>query len=134
MNLGGTVGAFDFDVLQGDLGQVLATQAALVLPPDEAATDHGHQQQQADAAQDIVRQAHRLFDTAQRVHVAAFGVGAGVTVEGLHQGSLVQVHQLGIGADITTGEGMPRQLVEGAGFHVVQRTDSEVELAGHLGL
>ncbi|MNZ54592.1 hypothetical protein D3C78_724960 [compost metagenome] len=65
MDLGGTVGAFDLDMLQGDIGQVLAAQAALVLPPQEAATDHRNQQQQADTAQDVVRKAHRLFDAAQ---------------------------------------------------------------------
>ncbi|MNC39645.1 hypothetical protein D3C75_883150 [compost metagenome] len=121
-------------MLQGNLGQVLAPQAALVLPPEKATTDHSHQQQQADAAQDVVRQTHRLFDTAQRMHVAAFGVGTGVAVEGIYQGGLVEVHQLGVGANVATSESMPGQLVEGAGFHVVQRTDSEVELAGHLGL
>lgn len=65
VDLGGAVGAFDLDMLQGDLGQVLAAQAALVLPPEEATTDYDHQQQQADAAQDVVRQTHRLFDPAQ---------------------------------------------------------------------
>ncbi|MNZ54591.1 hypothetical protein D3C78_724950 [compost metagenome] len=68
------------------------------------------------------------------MYVAALGMGAGVLVEGLDQRRLVHVHQLGIGTDVATGEGMPWQLVEGTGFHVVQRTYGEVELAGHLGL
>lgn len=68
------------------------------------------------------------------MYVAALGVGAGVAIEGFDQGSLVQLHQLGVGADVATGEGMPGQLVEGAGFHMVERADSKIELAGHLGL
>ncbi|MOA39943.1 hypothetical protein D3C78_1617630 [compost metagenome] len=60
------------------------------------------------------------------MHIAALGMGAGALVEGLHQGGLVHVQQLGIGTDVAAGKGMPRQLVEGAGFKVVQGTHGQV--------
>ncbi|MCY1456769.1 hypothetical protein D9M71_740110 [compost metagenome] len=45
VDLGSTVGAFDFDMLKGHVDQVLAALAALILPPEEAATDHHYQHQ-----------------------------------------------------------------------------------------
>ncbi|MCY1433393.1 hypothetical protein D9M71_494200 [compost metagenome] len=132
MNLGGAIGAFDFNMFHGQAGQVLATQAGLVLPPEETAADHHHQQHQADDAQDVVRQPHWLFDTPQAVDVTALGVGAGDLVKGLDQWSLVHPQQFGIGAYVATGKGMPRQLVESTGFQVGQGNLGEVELDRHL--
>ncbi|MNY11656.1 hypothetical protein D3C86_1446960 [compost metagenome] len=132
VNLGGAIGAFDFDMLHGQAGQVLAAQAGLVLPPEETATEHHDQQHQADDAQDVVRQAYRLFDAAQAVDVTALGMGAGVLVEGLDQWRLVHPQQLGVGANIATGKGVARQLVEGTGFKVGQGDLGEVQLQCHL--
>ncbi|MNC70651.1 hypothetical protein D3C75_1214860 [compost metagenome] len=107
-------------MFQGHVDQVFAALAALFLPPEEAATNHHNQQQQADDAQNVVRQPHRLFNATQRVHVAALGVGTGALVKSLHQRSLIHVQQLGIGTYVAAGKGVTRQLVEGAGFKVVQ--------------
>ncbi len=45
---------------------------------------------------------------------------------------LVDTQQFGVGADIAAGEGMPRQLVERAGFQVAQGRGGQIELEGHF--
>jgi hypothetical protein len=67
------------------------------------------------------------------VHVAALRIGAGGLVELLNQNGLIHAEQFGIGANIAAGKGMPRQLVESAGFKIAQGIHGEVELEGHFG-
>ncbi len=50
MNLGGAIGAFDFNVFRSEADQVLGAQRGLILPPDKTTANHRHQQQQADDA------------------------------------------------------------------------------------
>ncbi|VVN08759.1 hypothetical protein PS673_03686 [Pseudomonas fluorescens] len=133
VNLCRTVGAFDFYVLWCQTDQVLGAHRGLILPPDETATDHRDQQQQADDSQNGVGNPDRLFNTAQAVNIAALGVGTGGLIELLDQNGLVHAEQLGIGANVTTGKSMPGQLVEGAGFQIAQGSGGEVELEGHFG-
>ncbi|VVN44329.1 hypothetical protein PS639_05607 [Pseudomonas fluorescens] len=133
MDLGRAIGAFDFNVLRAQTDLILGARRSLILPPDKTATDHRDQQQQADNPQNGVGHPDRLFDTTQAVDVAALGVGAGGLVELLHQHGLIHAEQFGVGANVTAGKGMPRQLVESAGFQIAQGIDGEVELEGHFG-
>ncbi len=133
MNLRGAIRAFNFDVLRCQSGQILGAQRGLILPPDETAADDRDQQQQADDTQNGVGNPHRLFDTAEGVNIAALGIGAGGLVELLDQHALVHAEQFGVGANVTAGESMPRQLVERAGFKIAQGRHGEVELEGHFG-
>ena len=57
---------------------------------------------------------------SQGSNVHGLGVGAGDLVELLDQDGLVDTQQFGVGANIAAGEGMPRQLIERAGFQVAQ--------------
>ena len=132
VNLGSAVGAFDFDMFHGIAGQVFVALGGLVLPPDETAADHGNQQQQADNPQNRVGNACWLFDTPQPMDITALGVGTGELVELLDQHGLVDTQQFGIGADIAAGKGVPRQLVERAGFQVGQGGAGQIELEGHF--
>ena len=76
MNLGRAISTFDFDVLKADPCRLFAAHRRLILPPEETGTDQNHEQQQADNAQNIVRQPHRLFNATQAVHITAMGIGA----------------------------------------------------------
>ena len=132
MNLGGAVGAFDFDMFHGVAGQVFVALGGLVLPPDKTAADHGNQQQQADNPQNGMGNARRLFDAPQPMDITALGIGAGELVELLDQHSLVDTQQFCISADIAAGKSVPRQLVERAGFQIGQRGTGQIELEGHF--
>lgn len=133
MDLGGAVGAFDFDMFRVHGDRFLVAQGRLVLPPDKTATDHRDQQQQADDAQNSVGNANRLLDATQAVHIAALGIGTGELIELLDQEGLVHAEQFGIGADVAPGKGMPWQLVERAVFQIAQGSHGEIELDGHFG-
>jgi hypothetical protein len=132
MDLGGAVGAFDFDVLQAHPGWLFATHRCLVLPPEETGAHQHDQQQQADNAQNIVRQTYWLFDPPQAVDVAAVTIGARVVIELLHQYGLIQAEQFSVGTDIAPGKGMPRQLFKIARLDVAQGCHGEVEPQGHI--
>ena len=132
MNLGRAISAFDFDVLKADPGRLLAAHRRLILPPEETGTDQNHQQQQADNAQNIVRQPHRLFNATQAVHVTAMGIGAGVLIELLNQRALIEPEEFRVGTDVAPGEGMPRQLFKIASLKVAQGRYSEVQPRGHI--
>ena len=102
------------------------------MPPDETAADHGDQQQQADDSQNSVGNTHRLFDTTQAMDIAALGVSTGELIKFLDQHGLVDAQQFGVGADIAASKGMPRQLIERAGFQIGQGRGGQIELEGHF--
>ncbi|MNM55641.1 hypothetical protein D3C81_667840 [compost metagenome] len=132
MDLGGAIGTFHLDMLHGQAVD-LDRPAIALLPPEVGEGDQQGQQQQAEQAQQVARQAYRLSHTTEAVHGAAAGIGTGVLVESAHQLRLVHAEELGIGTHITTGEGMPRQLVEIALFQLAQGVLGQVQLSGHLG-
>ncbi|MNN91155.1 hypothetical protein D3C81_2092220 [compost metagenome] len=67
------------------------------------------------------------------MHGAAAGVGTGEVIVLGDQRGLIEAQQLGVGAHIATGEGVPGQTLELPGLQLDQRVGRQVELAGHLG-
>lgn len=109
VHLGRTVGTLHLYMLKPQIGQA-GHRAALILPPEETATNQRQQQQKADQTQDALRIAHRFLDTAQRMHAAAAGIGAGELIELHRQTVLIHLQQFGVGPDIATGKVGPGSL------------------------
>ena len=132
VHLSGTVGAFHLHMLEPQISQA-GHWTALILPPEKTCADQCQQQQEADQTQDALRIAHRLFDTPQGMHTATRGICPRELIELHHQPVLVHFEKLGIGANVTTGEGGARQLVESTGFDLGKTLRSQVELSRHFG-
>ncbi len=128
MDLGGSIRAFHFDSLQRRDRWRRGLSSHAFLPPIPGDCSQEQQQGKAEETHEASRQTAGLFDAPQAVDVASGSVGTGVQVELLNQAILVQPQQLGIGTNVTAGEGMPRQLAEIAGLDASQRALGEIQL------
>src|SRR3990167_4906398 len=132
MDLRRAIGAFHFKLFETGNGGLIGMPLGLLLPPIKADTSKHHKQGKTDETQDALRITHRLFDMPQAVYIAAHGIAARELIELLYQTTLVHAQKLCISANIATGKGITRQLIEASGFDLTQAQRCEIELGGHF--